>query len=123
SLTSRFGDRLDGFASPTFLATYLHQHLGGDATPAERFVRSCARRTRRPHHTDLTCTNRPSATTVDATGDTVTALVVAAKSGGSPALSRNCEPVRTRAVGEPGRLRDEIESKLSRLERFGSRVA
>lgn len=40
-LTSRFGDRLDGYASPTLLATYLHQHLGADPTPAERFVRTC----------------------------------------------------------------------------------
>jgi cobyrinic acid a,c-diamide synthase len=43
-LSSRFGERLDGFASPTLLATYLHQHLGGDATPAEHFVRACATR-------------------------------------------------------------------------------
>lgn len=40
-LTSRFGDRLDGFASAALLATYLHQHLGADPAPAERFVHTC----------------------------------------------------------------------------------
>ncbi|MEM8926546.1 MAG: cobyrinate a,c-diamide synthase, partial [Actinomycetota bacterium] len=38
TLRSRFSTRTEGFASPTMLATYLHQHLGGDATRAERFV-------------------------------------------------------------------------------------
>lgn len=41
-LTSRFGQRSEGFASPRLLATYLHQHLGGDPTQAERFVATCA---------------------------------------------------------------------------------
>ena len=35
-------ERTDGFASPTLLATYLHQHAGGDPAPAEQFVRTCA---------------------------------------------------------------------------------
>lgn len=43
ALSSRFGERTDGHATPTLLATYLHQHLGADAAPAERFVRACAR--------------------------------------------------------------------------------
>jgi cobyrinic acid a,c-diamide synthase len=43
-LSSRFGERTDGFATSTLLATYLHQHLGADPTPAERFVRACAQR-------------------------------------------------------------------------------
>lgn len=46
ALSSRFGDRTEGFATPTLLATYLHQHLGADPTPAERFVGTCARRGR-----------------------------------------------------------------------------
>jgi cobyrinic acid a,c-diamide synthase len=40
-LAGRGGTRLEGWASPTLLGTYLHQHLGGDAAPAERFV-TCA---------------------------------------------------------------------------------
>lgn len=43
ALSSRFGERTDGFATPTLLATYLHLHLGADPAPAERFVRACAR--------------------------------------------------------------------------------
>jgi len=42
-LDSRFASRAEGFASPTLLATYLHQHLGGDPRPAERLVRAAAR--------------------------------------------------------------------------------
>lgn len=41
-ISSRFGEKIEGFASPTLLATYLHQHLGGDRTRAEHFVRACA---------------------------------------------------------------------------------
>lgn len=40
-LSSRFVDRLDGFATPTILATYLHIHAGGDPGPFHRFVRTC----------------------------------------------------------------------------------
>jgi len=40
-LRSRFGTRTEGFATPTLLATYLHQHLGADPAPAQRFVRTC----------------------------------------------------------------------------------
>jgi len=44
SLTSRFADRDDGFATPTLLATYLHHHAGGDPTIVEAFARSCVSR-------------------------------------------------------------------------------
>jgi cobyrinic acid a,c-diamide synthase len=40
-LSSRFGRRLDGFATPTFLATYLHHHAGGDPALVAAFARSC----------------------------------------------------------------------------------
>ena len=40
-LAGRAGTRLEGWASPSLIATYLHQHLGGDPAPAERFV-ACA---------------------------------------------------------------------------------
>lgn len=40
-LTSRFVDRVDGFATSTLLATYLHVHAGGDTAPFEQFVRVC----------------------------------------------------------------------------------
>ncbi len=43
-LSSRFGDRLEGFASATLLATYLHQHLGNRPDLAERFMRQCVQR-------------------------------------------------------------------------------
>jgi cobyrinic acid a,c-diamide synthase len=38
TLEGRAGQRTDGWASPTLLATYLHLHLGTDTGPAERFV-------------------------------------------------------------------------------------
>jgi cobyrinic acid a,c-diamide synthase len=41
-LSARWGSRGDGFAAPNLLATYLHVHSGGDPTPVERFVRTCA---------------------------------------------------------------------------------
>ena len=45
-LVGRAGTRLEGWASPTLIATYLHMHLGGDPAPAERFV-ACAAATDR----------------------------------------------------------------------------
>ena len=41
---SRFGERPDGFASPTLLATYLHHHPGGDPGAVARFVTTCRER-------------------------------------------------------------------------------
>jgi len=41
-LSSRWGARSDGFATPSILATYLHVHPGGDPTPVTRFARACA---------------------------------------------------------------------------------
>jgi cobyrinic acid a,c-diamide synthase len=38
---SRFGERQDGFATPTLLATYLHHHPGGDPAAIARFVETC----------------------------------------------------------------------------------
>lgn len=43
-LTSRFASRLDGFATPTMLATYLHHHGGGDPACVAGFARTCVRR-------------------------------------------------------------------------------
>jgi cobyrinic acid a,c-diamide synthase len=40
ALSGRAGQRMDGWATPTMLATYLHLHLGADAGPAERFISS-----------------------------------------------------------------------------------
>jgi len=42
-LVGRAGTRLEGWATDRLLATYLHLHLGGDPTPAERFVSTAAR--------------------------------------------------------------------------------
>ena len=42
-LSSRWGERTDGFATPSLLATYLHVHPGGDPAPVTRFARLCAR--------------------------------------------------------------------------------
>ena len=41
---SRFGERPDGFATPTLLATYLHHHPGGDPSAVARFVDTCRQR-------------------------------------------------------------------------------
>ncbi len=43
TLSSRWGDRGDGFAGPSLLATYLHVHPGGDPTPVAAFARACTR--------------------------------------------------------------------------------
>lgn len=43
TLRSRFGERGDGFARGTLLATYLHHHAGGDPSIVEAFVRTCVR--------------------------------------------------------------------------------
>jgi cobyrinic acid a,c-diamide synthase len=40
---SRFGERPDGFATPTLLATYLHHHPGGDPSAVAHFVAACQR--------------------------------------------------------------------------------
>jgi cobyrinic acid a,c-diamide synthase len=42
-LSSRFGERPEGWATPTLLATYLHHHPGGDPGPVGHFVAACAR--------------------------------------------------------------------------------
>jgi cobyrinic acid a,c-diamide synthase len=42
ALEGRAGRRVDGWASATMLATYLHLHLGADTGPAERFVGTVA---------------------------------------------------------------------------------
>ncbi len=39
-LSGRQGTRLEGFATPSLLATYLHLHLGADVAVGERFVRA-----------------------------------------------------------------------------------
>lgn len=43
-LSSRFGARPEGWATPTMLATYVHHHPGGDPGPVGHFVGACARR-------------------------------------------------------------------------------
>jgi cobyrinic acid a,c-diamide synthase len=45
---SRFGERPDGFARPTLLATYLHHHPGGDPGAVAHFVATCRRAAPRP---------------------------------------------------------------------------
>ena len=46
-LASRWSTRVEGHASPTLLATFLHHHPGGDPAAVEAFVRAC-------------CADRPS---------------------------------------------------------------
>jgi cobyrinic acid a,c-diamide synthase len=41
TLASRWGERGDGFATPSLLATYLHVHPGGDPSPVTAFARAC----------------------------------------------------------------------------------
>ncbi len=43
ALSSRWGERGDGFATPSLLASYLHLHPGGDPTPVAAFAQACAR--------------------------------------------------------------------------------
>ena len=40
-LRGRTGTAVEGFATSSLLATYLHLHLGADPAPAERFVAAC----------------------------------------------------------------------------------
>ena len=42
SLASHRETSLEGYATPSLLATYLHLHLGADPAPAERFVAAAA---------------------------------------------------------------------------------
>jgi cobyrinic acid a,c-diamide synthase len=41
-LRSRWGERAEGWATPTLLATYLHHHPGGDPNAVAAFARTCA---------------------------------------------------------------------------------
>jgi cobyrinic acid a,c-diamide synthase len=43
-LRSRFGEGLEGWATPSLLATYLHYHPGGDPGPVAAFASRCALR-------------------------------------------------------------------------------
>jgi cobyrinic acid a,c-diamide synthase len=43
-LSSRWGERTEGFATQTLLATYLHHHPGGDPSAVAAFATSCALR-------------------------------------------------------------------------------
>ncbi len=43
-LSSRWGQRLEGWATPTLLATYVHHHPGGDPAPVAAFAAACALR-------------------------------------------------------------------------------
>jgi cobyrinic acid a,c-diamide synthase len=43
-LTSRWGTRTDGWATPSLLATYLHHHPGGDPSAIAAFAATCALR-------------------------------------------------------------------------------
>ncbi len=43
-LSSRWGQRTDGWATPTLLATYLHHHPGGDPGAVGAFASTCALR-------------------------------------------------------------------------------
>jgi cobyrinic acid a,c-diamide synthase len=42
-LSSRFARRLDGYATPTLLASYLHHHAGGDPGLVAAFAHTCCR--------------------------------------------------------------------------------
>jgi cobyrinic acid a,c-diamide synthase len=41
-VSSRWGERPEGWSTPTLLATYLHHHPGGDPSVVGRFVTTCA---------------------------------------------------------------------------------
>ena len=43
-LSSRWGQRTDGWATATLLATYLHHHPGGDPGAVAAFAATCALR-------------------------------------------------------------------------------
>lgn len=43
-LSSRWGSRFEGWASPSLLATYVHHHPGGDPSAVGSFARACALR-------------------------------------------------------------------------------
>ncbi len=58
TLSSRWGERTDGFASPTLLATYLHVHPGGDPAPVERFARACVSYVAGPGAASASCDRR-----------------------------------------------------------------
>ena len=40
-LTSRFGNGPSGFAAPTWLASFLHHHPGGDPSMVAGFLDAC----------------------------------------------------------------------------------
>ena len=44
SLSSRWGRRAEGWATPSLLATYLHHHPGGDVRAVAGFLRTCTLR-------------------------------------------------------------------------------
>ncbi len=46
-LSSRWGERLEGFAGPALLATYVHHHPGGDPSMVAAFARAGASHARR----------------------------------------------------------------------------
>jgi cobyrinic acid a,c-diamide synthase len=43
-LSSRWGTRPEGWATPALIATYFHHHPGGDPGPVEAFARACTLR-------------------------------------------------------------------------------
>ncbi len=42
TLGARWGERPEGWSTPTMVATYLHHHPGGDPGPVAAFARACA---------------------------------------------------------------------------------
>jgi cobyrinic acid a,c-diamide synthase len=43
-LGARWGERPEGWSTPTMIATYLHHHPGGDPGPVAAFAHACAAR-------------------------------------------------------------------------------